>query len=141
MAGGRPSKYRKPYCKMLLDHMEAGLSYEAFAGLIRVSKDTLYEWEKKHPEFSDAKRIGESLARIYWEKVGRDGLYNETIKDNDGMTVTRSINSTIWIFTMKNRLGWRDQKDVKAVVETKDLDQETKIKQRAELFRKMNEKP
>jgi hypothetical protein len=34
--------------------MESGLSLTAFAGTIGVSKDTVYEWIKVHPEFSDA---------------------------------------------------------------------------------------
>jgi len=94
---------------MLTSHMESGLSYESFGGVVAVSKQTLYDWEKAHPEFLDAKNVGESKCRLYWEKVGRDGLYNETIKTDDGMTVNRSINATIWIFNLKNRFGWRDK--------------------------------
>lgn len=109
---GRPSKYNPDYCDMLITHMEDGLSFESFAGLVRVCRDTLYEWVEKHEDFSYAKSVGASLTRLYWEKVGRDGLYNETIKSDDGMTINRSINSSVWIFTVKNRLGWRDAKDI-----------------------------
>jgi hypothetical protein len=106
---GRPTEYKPDYCEMLIAHMESGLSYEAFGGVVRVSKQTLYNWEKAHPEFLDAKNVGKSLERIYWERIARDGLYNETIKDDDGMTVNRSVNSAILIFNLKNRLGWRDK--------------------------------
>lgn len=106
---GRPTKYRKEYCALLLEHMKDGLSFESFGGIVGVARHTLYDWEKVHPEFLHAKKEGESGSRLYWEKVGRDGLYNETIKDGDGMTVTKSINATIWIFNMKNRFKWRDK--------------------------------
>lgn len=109
---GRPTKYDPIYCEMLIRHMEGGLSYESFAGSIRVCRTTLYEWEEHHPEFSYAKSVGRELERLFWEKAGIDGLYNETIKDGDGMTITKSINSAVWIFNCKNRLGWRDKQDV-----------------------------
>jgi transposase len=111
MAGGRPTKYKKDYCLMLINHMREGLSYEAFGGVVGASKQTLYDWEKRHPEFIDAKRVGETQSLLYWEKVGRDGLYHEVIKDADGCTVNRSINATIWIFNMKNRFKWRDKSE------------------------------
>lgn len=107
--GGRPTKYKKEYPELLILHMEEGLSFEAFGGVVRVSKQTLYDWEKAHPEFLDAKRVGESLARLYWEKIARDKMYNETFKDDDGMTVNRSASAPILIFNLKNRLGWRDK--------------------------------
>lgn len=109
MSGGRPTLYDEGYCEQLESHMREGLSFESFGGVVGVCKDTLYEWAKVHSEFSDAKKRGESGSRLYWEKLGRDGLHNETIKDGDGMTVTRSINATIWIFNMKNRFKWRDK--------------------------------
>lgn len=106
---GAPTKYKPQYCEMLINHMADGLSFESFAGVIRVDRDTLYEWAKVHKRFSDAKKAGREVGLLYWEKVGRDGLHHETIKDEDGMTVNRSINATIWIFNMKNRFGWRDK--------------------------------
>jgi hypothetical protein len=110
--GGRPSDYDPIYCQMLIKHMEDGLSFESFGGVAKCSKQTLYRWIDAHPEFSDAKKVGETACQFWWEKTGKDGLHNETIKDGDGMTITKSINSTIWIFNMKNRFGWRDkQKD------------------------------
>lgn len=122
---GQPTKYRPEYCDMLLTHMEDGLSFEAFAATLRVSKQTLYRWIDAHAEFSDAKKIGDMLSLKYWEKVGKDGLYNETIKGDDGLTVTKSINATIWIFNMKNRFGWRDRQEIDATVKHENEDSET----------------
>jgi hypothetical protein len=107
-AGGRPSDYDPIYCQMLIDHMSEGYSFESFAGKIGVCEKTLYNWEKEFSEFLHSKNIGKSKSRLVWEEKGITGLYNETIKDGDGMTVTRSINATLWIFNMKNRFGWRN---------------------------------
>lgn len=51
---GRPSEYRPEYCDLVIDRMGQGFSLTAFAGMIRVAKDTVYEWIKVHREFSDA---------------------------------------------------------------------------------------
>ncbi len=53
---GRPTLYRPEYCDRLILHCKKGLSYEAFAGVVDVCVDTLYEWEKVHPKFSEAKK-------------------------------------------------------------------------------------
>ncbi len=113
-AGGRPSDFDTIYCAMLIDHMADGLSFESFAGVVGVCEQTLYNWLKEFPEFLESKSKGKPKSRLFWEKVGRDGLHNETIKDGDGMTVTKSINATIWIFNMKNRFGWRNNDEPKA---------------------------
>jgi hypothetical protein len=52
---GRPTAYRPEYGDMLIEvTMREGISLAAFAGLIGVSKDTVYEWIKRHADFSDA---------------------------------------------------------------------------------------
>ena len=98
---GRPSKYRPEYCEQLIDFMAEGYSFEAFAGKIRVNQDTLHEWVKRHPDFSEAKKIAWSVSRLYLDKAFVEGLWNT----KDGPT----LNNTTWIFAMKNRFGWRDR--------------------------------
>lgn len=105
---GRPSDYDPIYCQMLIKHMEDGLSFECFAGVIGVCEQTLYNWLKDFPEFLESKNKGKPKSRLFWEKLGRDGAVNETIKDGDSMTKTQSLNSSVWIFNMKNRFGWRN---------------------------------
>lgn len=110
-AGGRPTDYRDNYPDMLIEHLKKGFSFESFGGVVGASKETIYTWTEKHQEFLDAKKIGTSFSRLEWERKGIDGLYNETFKDDQGMTVSRSINATMWIFNMKNRFGWRDKNE------------------------------
>jgi transposase len=97
---GRPTKYKPEYCELLIEHMKAGLSFEAFGGVVAggVAKDTIYGWVRKYPAFSDAKKIGESLSRLWWEKVAVLGMTGKI----------KNFNATVWIFSMKNRFGWRD---------------------------------
>lgn len=99
---GRPSKYDVKFCQQLIDHMAQGYSFESFAGLCEVDRDTLYQWLKTNEEFSDAKKIGFEMNRRFWEKVGID------------QAVEGKGNSTAYIFNMKNRFPseWRDKQDL-----------------------------
>lgn len=107
---GRPSKYKPEYCSMLVEHMKTGLSFESFAAVIAVNQDTLHEWAKVHSAFSEAKKDAYALNLLFWEQHGIDGLYNKSTFDREsGISETRSLNSTVWIFNMKNRHKWRDK--------------------------------
>ena len=96
----RPTKYDEKYCEMLIEHMAEGYSFESFGGIIEVNEDTLYEWVKVHPEFSDSKSIGTQKSMIWWEKIGRQGMINEIPFFND----------RIWRLNMINRFRskWSD---------------------------------
>lgn len=95
---GRASKYKEEYCDLLIEHMKKGLSFDSFAGIVKVNLDTLYEWGKVHKEFSEAKKLAFEENRIYWEEIGIAGMVGKI----------PGFNATIWIFNMKNRFKWRD---------------------------------
>jgi DNA-binding XRE family transcriptional regulator len=109
MGAGRPTKYLPEYCEQLIEHMDSGLSFESFAGKIGVSKRVLYDWEKEYPEFLHAKEIGTEKSRIFWENLGINHIVNKTDSEFQGGSKSRSLNSSAWIFNMKNRFGWRDK--------------------------------
>lgn len=130
---GRPTKFKEEYCEMLEKHLEEGLSFEAFAGVLGVCKQTLYEWEDNFPQFLDAKKRAWEKCRLFWEKKGLEGLFNEEQVIDEGRTRTttkKSMNSTVWIFNMKNRFGWRDRqeieekstKEIKITIDKEDAD-------------------
>lgn len=113
MPGGRPTKYKPEYCEMLIKHGQDGLSYESFAGVIDVNVDTLYEWEKVYPEFSEAKNNFRAKSLLFWDKVGIEGLWEVSQYDDDGNLIyKKKLNTTNWIFQMKNRHNWRDKTEV-----------------------------
>lgn len=109
---GRPTDYEDNYPEMLIEHFKSGLSFEAFGGVIGGSKQTLYTWTEKYPEFMDAKQRGLMMSRMVWEKMGIDGLYNQVFKDEDGMTISKSINAVVWKVNMANRFGWGEKSTV-----------------------------
>lgn len=108
MPGGRPTKYKNRYCQALDEHMKEGFSYSSFAGLIGVHLDTLYAWERKHPEFSEAKKRGELKSLLHWEKLGMNGISGEI----------KGFNAATYIFNMKNRFGWADRNEASQEHET-----------------------
>ena len=109
MAAGQPTAYKPEYCQMLIDHMSEGFSYESFAGKIDVARKTIYNWERDFPEFLHAKEIGFDKSRIFWENLGVKHILNESESSPGVGSSSRSLNSSVWIFNMKNRFQWRDR--------------------------------
>lgn len=95
---GRPSKYKPEYCQGIIDHMSKGLSFETYGAVVGVDRDTLYEWGKVHPAFSDAIKAAKEKGQLFWETVGMTGMSGRI----------KGFNAAVWIFNMKNRFKWRD---------------------------------
>lgn len=101
---GRPTDYRPEYCGRLIDHMSKGLSYETFGALIDVSKQTIYDWEARFPEFLDAKKTAFTKCQLFWENIGVEGIWNYPNE--------KTLNTGNYVFQMKNRFKWTDRVDV-----------------------------
>jgi DNA-binding XRE family transcriptional regulator len=118
MPAGRPTKYEESHCQLLIEHMAQGFSFESFAGLVGVSKQTIYDWQEANPQFLDSKKIGIERARLFWERMGIENIINKEtmVRDEDGniQQTKTSLNSTVWIFNMKNRFKdeWRDRQEI-----------------------------
>ncbi len=121
---GRPTKYDHSFCEMLIEHMKQGYSFGSFGALVDSCEDTVYEWAKVHPAFSEAKKIGLAKSMIWWEKQGMQGLWEEHGKD----ALTMKLNTTAWIFNMKNKHGWRDKHDVDVKHEDTQLAEREKLR-------------
>ncbi|MBP6913432.1 MAG: hypothetical protein KBC00_02375 [Candidatus Levybacteria bacterium] len=96
---GRPSKYDIKFCDISQRFMGEGYSKEALAGKLGISRDTLYQWCKTYPEFSDAIKKGESASLYFWEKILHDSAIGKKPQ----------ANPTALIFIMKTRFHWRDK--------------------------------
>jgi hypothetical protein len=101
MAGGRPTKYKKEYCEDLIEHMAQGFSFHSFGGKLLVSARVLFDWLDRHPEFQEAKAVGEYACMYFWEKTGIAGTHGKI----------KGFQQASFIFNMKARFakyGWRD---------------------------------
>ncbi|MBM3609320.1 MAG: hypothetical protein FJX29_12875 [Alphaproteobacteria bacterium] len=65
---GRPTSYRPEFCERIVALMAQGRSLDGCASLLGVHPDSLYEWQKVHPEFSEAVRAGRAAATTFWEE-------------------------------------------------------------------------
>ena len=111
---GRPSKYKRSLCKRV-DEITALLRTEAgakdffkYCGVehiaihIGVVKDTIYEWVKIHPEFSDAmKRWVDQRNAVFYTAIG-------------------SVPNACWIFLSKNWLNMTDRQLIRLRPEEED---------------------
>lgn len=83
---------------MLIEHMDLGNPFSTFAAKINVNVDTLYEWQKKHKKFSEARKIGQSKLEHFLYRLGL-AIASGKVKGNPAT----------WIFMMKNICNWTDR--------------------------------
>jgi hypothetical protein len=102
MNRGRPSKYDPGFCDLLFEHMQSGHSFESFASQVGVDRDTIYEWAKVHPNFSDAKKQGREAQLFFFERLGIEACKGR-IED---------FNGTAFVWLTKNMLGWKDKTNI-----------------------------
>jgi hypothetical protein len=96
--GGRPTDYRSEFCAIVIQAGAEGKSYTQIAVMLDITRDTLYEWGKVNPEFSDALTRARQSAQAWWENVGQNSLDKQ------------SFQSTMWAKNMSCRFpdDWRD---------------------------------
>lgn len=90
---GRPSKYKDEFCQIVIDEMSKGFSITATAATLGVCKDTVYDWKKKIPAFSDAINQGYALGLKHFE--------NLLMKKVDG--TKRNVDTSCLLFVLKTR--------------------------------------
>lgn len=102
MPGGHVSEYTPELGAEILRLMAEGYSVTAAAGAVGFSRQTVYKWAHRHPEFGDALNKGRALAAKWWEDRAHD-----LAKKGDG-------NAAMIIFALKNRVSdeWREKQEV-----------------------------
>jgi len=110
---GRPSLYdRKLHPKLAFWLAQAGLIDEQIAEEIGIHVDTLYEWRKVHPEFSESLKGGKATPDDEVEAAllrrAKGFKYVEGSKEKVALPDT-----TACIFWLKNRRpgDWRDKRE------------------------------
>ena len=138
---GRPTKYDAryhiPWAKSLA---RKGLTIDEIADAMEVAKSTIYEWAKKHEEFSDALTRARSEADAMVEDSLFSRAMGQTVRetkkyvsyDQNGSPIPTRVEQvdrevppdvTACIFWLKNRQPqlWRDRQDI-AINEKQDAD-------------------
>ncbi|MGL5011812.1 MAG: hypothetical protein ACRC6I_18195 [Paracoccaceae bacterium] len=97
--GGRPSKYDPAFCDRVIEYGRMGKSRTWIAAEIGVMRETLIEWEKAHPEFSDAMSRARLLSQQWWEDAGQAGV------------ITQGFSAPVWAKNMSCRFRdeWGDK--------------------------------
>lgn len=134
---GRPTKYEPNWMlERIIEVGRLGGSKDKMASLIGVHIDTMYEWAKEHPEFSEALKIATQLSKVWWENAGQGAM----------LGMVEGYRDTTWIFNMKNRFPetYRDVKvtelnntggpliDARSItINARELDENTRAQLRA----------
>ena len=94
-------KYRKSMCDDLPALFENGEAVEEVCVQLGISRRAFYDWVDKYPEFAAAYEMGRLASDAWWLRLGRAGATGKV-----------NVQPSLWIFNMKNRLGWRDKIEV-----------------------------
>lgn len=102
MPAGRPSEYDPSYCEKVIEWGAAGKSKTWMAAKIGICRDTIYQWERNHPEFSDALKRAKALEQMWWEDSGQDGMTGD------------KFNGQVWGRSMAARFpdDWREKSEL-----------------------------
>ena len=90
---GRPTKFDPNKIPELLEAAKNGASKAKLAVILGIHRDTLYDWTRSNPEFSDIVKQCEVLSQVWWEDQGMMGMTG----------VNPEFNATAFIFQVKNR--------------------------------------
>ena len=106
MPAGRPSEYKAEYCDAVIEYGKLGKSLAWMAAELDVHKDTIYEWIKVYPEFSDAMARARLKSQAWWEDFGQD---NTMLPPGAG-----TFNAAAWGKSISARFSddWRENKGV-----------------------------
>jgi hypothetical protein len=100
-----PGHYKKEHCEKLIAHLSRGYSFESFGAEIKVGRSTMYDWLKVHPEWKEAKEVGEAAGLGLLERIAVAKARGQTLKDRDGQEVynPKAADTTMNIFLLKTR--------------------------------------
>jgi hypothetical protein len=122
---GRPSKYKPEFCQLGYNYCLLGATDKGLASFFEVSEDTIHEWKKVYPEFSESLKAGKEQA----DAVVASSLFHRAtgfshpdtdIKIFKGRIIKTPLtkhyppDSTAAIFWLKNRnpKQWRDKQEI-----------------------------
>ena len=131
---GRPSKYKPEFTKQAYKLCLLGATDKGLANFFEVSEDTIHEWKKVHPEFSESLKEGKEeadaiVASSLFHRATGYSHKDVDIKIYKGKIITTQLtkhyppDSTAAIFWLKNRnpKQWRDKQEVEHSITEKQI--------------------
>lgn len=120
---GRPTDYREEYNEQAEKLCKLGATDKELADFFDVHVDTIDEWKRVHPEFSESLRAGKDLAdanvaeKLYQRAIGYVGkttkfaTFEGQITDSQEVEEHYPPDVSAAIFWLKNRQRkkWRDK--------------------------------
>jgi hypothetical protein len=123
---GRPSLFKPEYCEQARKLCLLGSTDDELAAFFEVNPDTIHEWKKVHPNFSESIKDGKEYAdaqvaeRLFKRAMGYEHSAVKIVADAKTgaehiveYTERYPPDSTAAIFWLKNRQKgkWRDKTD------------------------------
>lgn len=68
---GRPPKYNKSYCQLVINLAKEGKSISHFLVKSGICKTAYYKWLKSHEDFKDSVDLAEEARKDFWEEKMR----------------------------------------------------------------------
>lgn|SRR5690606_35410511 len=97
----RPSTYTDTMGREVINLMATGLSLTAAMAELGYHRQTAYDWQEAHPEFSDAVKVGQAKRQLFLER--------RLLKDE---IAGPQVTSTIFALKNTGTGDWRDKQEV-----------------------------
>lgn len=113
--GGRPTDYDPEICIDFEKRFEKGQSVLEVAVSLGVTRQTLYNWAEAHTEFFDALTRGREVSQQWWEKIGRENLFDHEEYDAENHVSTKDkFNDRLWSknVSCRFRADWTDKQEI-----------------------------
>lgn len=97
---GRPTKYTDDIGLKIIEEMKKGFSLAAAAAAFDISRQTIYDWKDRHPEFDELVKV----AMVHRQRF----LEERLMSTQSGAVVTSTM------FALKNAgaADWREKQDI-----------------------------
>ena len=141
---GQPTKYKPEYCSQATKLARLGATDKDIADFFGVNEDTVHEWKKVHPEFSESLKEGKEYSdahvsdRLYQRAIGYEHESVKIFNANGKPLIVPYIeyfapDTTACIFWLKNRRPdlWKDTHTIDATKDTLDFLKELKANREA----------
>ena len=114
-AGGRPTDYNPEWVKTLPEMFSEGQSVLEVSVNLGISRASYYNFEKEYPEFLDASTRGKELSQAWWERMGRENMFDTKEYDSETkISIERKFNDRLWNKNVSCRFrnDWTDKSEI-----------------------------